>query len=758
MKKALLLMWAFVMGIVAGFAQTATFDFTNPTGLNPSVTPAEDMSKGVAVSDQAFTDGGVTFVATKGTNDAMVWTTTSYANELRVYKNATITLSASSPITKIVFNKGSKFAISTTTGTLTGTEWTGSATSVEFSVTGTTILNSVTVTLGTGEGEGEGGEGEGGEGEGGEGEGNPAAKGTGTAADPFNSVAANLYASSLASGQNSPAEVYIKGKVVSVKEQFGTQYGNASFYISDDGTSTDQFYVYRALYLGNQKYTSCTLLNVGDEVVVCGLVTNYMGNTPETVQGKAYVVSINGKTEAGEGGGDTPDPVTPESYSSLAALKAAATAEAVAVKFNFTNLLVTGVAGKSVYVTDGTEGFLLYCSADATYTKGDLLSGTLQGDLKNYYNTIELMNLSDFSGVTVVSSGKSVEPQAVSIATLMGDTNYAFQSKYVKLSDVLMGAESLVSRQVTLTDDDDNTINIYDTHNKLAAEAFNTEFPYDVCGYVGYRSNVPVIYIVSADDLTIKTTLKDAETAWAAQSEVVTYADGVEVVNFATTASDAPITYTSSNEAVATVDAAGHITVHAPGITVITATTAQTAAYLEGVASFNLYVRSNGDGTVGNPYQTVDAIVLNDAIGTEYVWVKGTIMGIISNTSTGAYSKIEDLEADKIVNTNLAVGDGKNYLPVQLPTGVVRTALNLKDNPDNQGKTVWLYGQLVKYFGLPGIKNIKDYSFDGSPVTAIHEVTTSDRNSSAIYTLDGVRQSKAVKGFNIISGKKVIVK
>ena len=33
MKKTLLLMWAFVMSIVAGFAQTATFDFTNPKGL-----------------------------------------------------------------------------------------------------------------------------------------------------------------------------------------------------------------------------------------------------------------------------------------------------------------------------------------------------------------------------------------------------------------------------------------------------------------------------------------------------------------------------------------------------------------------------------------------------------------------------------------------------------------------------------------------------------------------------------------------------
>lgn len=109
------------------------------------------------------------------------------------------------------------------------------------------------------------------------------ATGDGTAANPFNSVAANQYAAALANSEESAEDIYIKGKVVSIREQFGTQYGNATFYISDDGTSTGQFYVYRALYLGNQKYTSGTLLNVGDEVVVCGRVTNYMGNTPETV-------------------------------------------------------------------------------------------------------------------------------------------------------------------------------------------------------------------------------------------------------------------------------------------------------------------------------------------------------------------------------------------------------------------------------------------------------------------------------------------
>ena len=132
------------------------------------------------------------------------------------------------------------------------------------------------------------------------------ATGDGTKDNPYNSVAANNYASSLASGAESEKDIYVKGKVVSVKEQYGTQYGNATFYISDDGKADNQFYVFRALYLNNEKYESGATLNVGDEVVVCGKVTNYMGNTPETVQGKAYLVSLK-SNGGGTSGGNTGD-------------------------------------------------------------------------------------------------------------------------------------------------------------------------------------------------------------------------------------------------------------------------------------------------------------------------------------------------------------------------------------------------------------------------------------------------------------------
>lgn len=129
-------------------------------------------------------------------------------------------------------------------------------------------------------------------------------KGTGTAADPFNSIAAINYCKTLEAGVESDKEVYIKGKVQSIKDQFSTSFGNGSFYIADD-ESSEKFYIFRSLYLGNKKWTANDPeLKEGDEVVVCAKVMNYMGNTPETVANKTYLVSLNGKTADGSGSGD----------------------------------------------------------------------------------------------------------------------------------------------------------------------------------------------------------------------------------------------------------------------------------------------------------------------------------------------------------------------------------------------------------------------------------------------------------------------
>lgn len=92
--------------------------------------------------------------------------------------------------------------------------------------------------------------------------------------------------------------VYVKGIVSSIANngQFGSQYGNGTFWISDDG-KTDDFEAYRVLWLGNKKWADGDdPIAVGDNVILHGQLTKY-GSTYETASGKAYVYSVNGKTE-----------------------------------------------------------------------------------------------------------------------------------------------------------------------------------------------------------------------------------------------------------------------------------------------------------------------------------------------------------------------------------------------------------------------------------------------------------------------------
>ena len=138
--------------------------------------------------------------------------------------------------------------------------------------------------------------------------------GSGTLEDPYNAAAANQLAESLNAGETSDV-VYIKGKVASIKENYGIQYGNATFYISDDGGPSGQFYIYRALYLGNRQYTQGELLKEKDDVIICGKVTKYSGQNGtvlETVQKEAYLYSLNG-----EGGIEPTPPAEPSGSGTL---------------------------------------------------------------------------------------------------------------------------------------------------------------------------------------------------------------------------------------------------------------------------------------------------------------------------------------------------------------------------------------------------------------------------------------------------------
>lgn len=127
--------------------------------------------------------------------------------------------------------------------------------------------------------------------------------GDGTASNPFNVTAAVAKCKEIGSTE-STEKYYVTGVVVTAGTA-DAQYGNATFVISDEGSSA-KFTCFQVLGSDAKKMREGFTFNVGDVVVVYGPMYNYKGNTPETAgKGAAYVVTVNGK-KTDEG--DTPTP------------------------------------------------------------------------------------------------------------------------------------------------------------------------------------------------------------------------------------------------------------------------------------------------------------------------------------------------------------------------------------------------------------------------------------------------------------------
>lgn len=101
----------------------------------------------------------------------------------------------------------------------------------------------------------------------------------------------------LGDGEVAPGTFRIKGIVCKITE-ISTQYGNATYYLSDDGSMSgttkadyNWIQVYRGLWKDGGAFTKGDEFGIGDELVVEGQLMDYKG-TPETKEKTAYVVSI----------------------------------------------------------------------------------------------------------------------------------------------------------------------------------------------------------------------------------------------------------------------------------------------------------------------------------------------------------------------------------------------------------------------------------------------------------------------------------
>ena len=71
-------------------------------------------------------------------------------------------------------------------------------------------------------------------------------------------------------------DVYVTG-IISQIDEVSTQHGNASYWISDDGTTDSQLKIYHGKYLDGADFTAEDQITVGDGVKVCGKLSVYQG-------------------------------------------------------------------------------------------------------------------------------------------------------------------------------------------------------------------------------------------------------------------------------------------------------------------------------------------------------------------------------------------------------------------------------------------------------------------------------------------------
>ena len=542
--------------------------------------------------------------------------------------------------------------------------------------------------------------------------------GSGTQADPYNVAAAIEFAEKLQVGEESQQDIYIKGKVASIRENYTAQYGNATFYISDDGTSKVTFTVYRALYLGNKKYTSGDLLQEGDEVIVCGKVTNYNG-TLETQQNKAFLYSLNGKSEGGGGGGGSTG--TPKGSGTLDDPYNPAGAANAVKNLTWTSNDVYDTTG-DVYV----KGKISRIADKGTFTEGGTYGnasfyisedGTENGEFY-CFRVLYLGNKKFEAGKTDIKVGDEV----IICGQLMnyrGNTPETVAGKAYLYS--LNGNTEGGGGGGGSTGEAKGSGTLNDPYNPLGAAnavknlTWTSNDNYETTGDVYVKGKISRI----AD----KGTFTEGGTYGNASFYISE--DGTQNGEFYCFR----VLYLGNKkyEAGQTDIKVGDEVIIFGQLMNYRGNTPETVAGKAHLYSLNGKTEDGGGGGGGgdtgdagsysNPYTVSSAVAAGS--GTS-VYVKAYIVGYVSGQvlAEGAHFTADGCD----VKTNLLIADSpsetnvNNCMPVQLPSGAVRTGLNLQDNPGNLGKQVLLNGNIEKYFGATGIKTVKYAEINGTSI------------------------------------------
>ena len=203
-------------------------------------------------------------------------------------------------------------------------------------------------------------------------------------------------------GSDSQEGVYVKG-IVSTTGSINSTYNSVTYYISDDGSTTNQFQAYSGKYIDGAVFTEENNLKLGDYVVVCGTLKYYKGQaefdynnevvsvfrapsfdpdegTFTTDNLSVVITAESGATIRYTTDGTNPTSTTGSVYSTTLVISETTTVKAIAIK----NGLVSGVVSK-VYTKNNTsaitETLVVGTNGNTTWSNGVKTATATVGDV-----------------------------------------------------------------------------------------------------------------------------------------------------------------------------------------------------------------------------------------------------------------------------------------------------------------------------------------------------------------------------------------
>lgn len=709
----------------SAFAEDVTINFDDDYAtLFPSL-PGVSCNANADAGIEASNDGdftvtttstpvnGVTVtvpVADEGKTANRIWNSSP---RLRMY-SGTFTISGTD-ITKIVFDAGSNFNITTTQGTLEGKIWTGDkCAEVSFTVAKNTQLRKIVVTLGDG----------------------------GSVVEEIEQLTVAQALSKideLADNGKTDKEYKVLGYVVGIDE-ISTSYGNATFDIADEREGNPILKYYRGKGFNGADITNSNLVVVGDQVIVQGILQKYVKEgvvTPEVAQG-GKIVSINGKTSD-----DTVTDIT--KVSNIAQFKDLA--EGTAAELTLSNAVVTykNINGSTIelFITDSSGAMDLYNLGIDNAEAGSVLNGTIIGSRgANSGFTIAMKKIAntDPSSVTITTTQ---EVQPVVITSLDEATYDAYGCYLVKITNVKVSADG----KKAMAGGDE--LALYDRFKTGLLSGLEEDKEYDITGLIydggaTYGTELVVTALTLAGGGVI---IDDPATPVAGIPTLLTLDS--PSTNLELMLSDAKVLFNDNNYIYVRENGKAVCFYKIDGLKDV----AKTNAFFNGKikVDYEIYhllpeVKSNKNTTLedltfneseeaAEPIPTTVTEIAEGNNVCDLVTLQAKMVKEVTYKEDGSVNTTTYYLEDEVKRI-VVVNNGKGLNKVEEGTMVTCTGIVNTNNDAYQIKLT---------------KTVPES-------TDIHDLTAEANADNHIYNLAGQRLEKVQRGVNIIGGKKLMVK